>query len=88
LQQGVFLCPGNVEITFMENLLYPYGKIKTDKIKKVICNLAPSDLRKAFEQCMRMNLTRESLFPGLDGFARSMKYQFWFYKKLAEWRKV
>jgi len=86
LQQGVFLCPGNIKITFMENLLYPYRQKKTSGILKVICNLDPHDLRKAFERCMRMNLTRESLFPGLDGFAMSLKYQIWFYKKLAEWR--
>ena len=86
LQQGVFLCPGNVELSFMENLLCPYGNQKTDKIRKVTCNLEPLDLQRGFELLMRMNLTRESLFPGLDGFAKSMQYQVWFYKKLAKWR--
>lgn len=87
LQQGVFLCPGNIRKPFMDNLLYLYDYKKTDKIRKVICNLKPLALRKAFERCMRMNMTRQSLFPGLDGYARSMSYQFWLYKKLAKWRK-
>jgi len=84
LQQGVFLCPGNVKIPFMENLFYPYDNIKTDKIKKIVCHIQPSDIQSAFEESTRMNVTRESLFPGLDGFAKSMKYQFWFYSKLAK----
>lgn len=88
LQQGTFLCPGNISVPFMENLLYPYRDYgKTDKIRKIICRFQVSDLQEAFKQSMRMNMTREGLFPGLDGFAQSMKYQLWFYRKLVDWRR-
>jgi hypothetical protein len=87
LQQGTFLCPGNIRVPFMENLLYPYRDYgKTDKIRKITCRFQVSDLREAFKQYMRMNMTRESLFPGLDGFSQSIKYQLWFYRKLKDWR--
>ena len=88
LQQGVFLCPGNIKEPFMKNLLFPYGRAKAKGIEKVTCNLTPSELQEALEKCRRINLTRESLFPGLDGFAQSMKYQFGFYTNLAKWRKT
>jgi len=84
LQQGVALCPGNIERTFMQNLLDPYENVGKWQIIKITCKFEPSELTKAFQQFMRMNLTRESLFPELDGLAQSMKYQFWFYKELAK----
>jgi hypothetical protein len=88
LQQGTFLCPGNIRLPFMDNLLYPYRDYgKTDKIRKIICRFQVSHLQEALKQSMRMNMTRESLFPGLDGFAQSIKYQLWFYKKLSHWRE-
>lgn len=84
LQQGVFLCLGNIKKSFEDNLFNPY-KQPTKDIRKVI--FRPKDLRAAFQEYYRMNLTRESLFPGLDGFARSMRYQLWLYRKLYDWRK-
>lgn len=83
LQQGVFLCPGNVKETFMNNLLYAYrNQPKVQEIKKIICHLKLRDLQSQFTRLMRMNITHESLFPGLDGLARSMDYQISFYKDL------
>jgi hypothetical protein len=70
----------------MDNLLSPYDN-KTDDIRKVTLKITPDYLTKAFEKYYRMNLTRESLFPGLDGFATSMQYQFWLYRKLDDLRK-
>jgi hypothetical protein len=84
LQQGVFLCPGSIRESFEYNLFHPY-KRSTRDIRKVI--FKPNDLRLAFKKYYRMNLTRESLFPGLDGFVRSMRYQLWLYRKLYDWRK-
>ena len=84
LQQGVFLCPGNVRKPFEENLFYPYDRGTTD-IRKVL--FKADDLRASFSKYYRLNLTRESLFPGLDGFAQSMEYQLWLYRKLDHWRR-
>ncbi len=87
LQHGAFLCPGNIRKSFMDNLLYPYDGKEIEDIKVFTCVFTPKSLTNAFEQYYRMNLTRESLFPGLDGFSESMQYQLWFYRKLEDWRK-
>jgi len=82
LQQGVHLCPGNVRKPFMENLRCLYGSGSTKSVRKLVCTLKMSDLEKAFQETMRMNITEESLFPGLDGQAHAMKYQMWFLNAL------
>ena len=88
LQQGVFLCPCSVRIPFMDNLLHPYRNNIGNKLIKIICRFpSPDDLQNGLERCRLMNLTRESLFPGLDGFTQSLNYQFQFLKKLDYRRK-
>lgn len=95
LQHGVFLCPGNLKISFIDNLQYVSAKTqKPEGIMKLTCRLNLSELREAFEKFRGMNITRESLFPGLDGFAQSMEYQACFYtamfdriKKAKQWLK-
>jgi len=83
LQQGVFLCPGDVRTSFMVNLRTPYGSVENPEIERTFfCKINRTQLENAMEDFKRMNITRESLFPGLDGLAESMKYQAWFYKKL------
>ncbi len=71
IQQGVFLCPADVSVPFVENLA-ALGKTKEAIIKCKI-NLT----RRAYQDCVRklirMNMTRTSLFPGIDGFAASQK---------------
>ena len=71
IQQGIFLCPGDVSIPFVANLA-ALGKTKEAVIK---CKISLT--RAAYKDCIRklirMNMTRTSLFPGLDGFAASQK---------------
>lgn len=38
----------------------------------------------AIEQLLLMNISRDSLFPGLDGFAQSLKQKLPLYTKMAE----
>lgn len=80
VQQGTFLCPGNIEKSFLENLQELKDWHKKDAIIKVVCRMSLDDLNKAINECKRMNISRESLFPGLDGFAQSMRYHLRFYK--------
>ncbi len=84
LQQATFLCPGNIKVKLMNNLREPCGKEEPDFIKKFTYFFTLDELREAFDEFMLMDITRESLFPGLDGLATSMRYQLWFYKKLHE----
>jgi len=76
IQQGVFLCPGDVSKPFKDNLTAVFRSNETEdnllnfKIK-IIDNLK---LRKEIIHSLhRMNMNRYTLFPGLDGFAKSMK---------------
>jgi hypothetical protein len=84
VQQGVFLCPGNLSISFLDNLKQHKGWNKQENILKVICLMELKEFQNALERCRRMNISRESLFPGLDGFAQSMKYQLVHYKNLED----
>ncbi|MFH1382956.1 MAG: FRG domain-containing protein [Chloroflexota bacterium] len=88
LQQGVFLCPGDITKPFMENLRACYTEGKTDKIRMVKCSLQPDEIQKGLEECGKMNISRESLFPGLDGFASAMSYQVGFFQNLYKWRNA
>jgi hypothetical protein len=84
LQQGLFLCPGRVTKPFMENLRSLYTPMTTTRVRELVCSITPDKLYEAFEHLMRMNITEETLFPGLDGRARSTRYQLWFYNRLSE----
>jgi hypothetical protein len=68
IQQGLFLCPAKVGSTFEENL-EAIG-IASTKIEKL---LFPVNLREEIlAELNKMNITRASLFPGIDGFAQSL----------------
>jgi hypothetical protein len=70
IQKGVFLAPGSVEVPFMENLQTMPGWDDGAHMKKIIL---PLEVRKeALRRLSDMNVTSTSLFPGLDGFARSL----------------
>jgi len=90
-QQGLFLCPLQINSTFMENItkaLHLTGKkepvpqlscledLKSISkqnaiIKFVICK----DLQRSILCYLKTkNITEATLFPGLDGFARSLNY--------------
>ena len=69
IQQGAFLCPGNVDKTFLENL-----EAMGDSGEHVQKFIVPAAERETVLQRLRlMNITRASLFPGLDGFAQSFR---------------
>ena len=68
-QQGVFLWPGNVDLTVMENLS-AFGD-PTDGVRLLTVPL--NQRGRALEQLRLMNITRTSLFPGLEGFAQSFR---------------
>lgn len=68
-QQGVFVWPATVKSTFMANL-EGLGELP-DGVRVLVI---PSSVRdRALEQLRLMNITRASLFPGLEGFAHSFR---------------
>ncbi len=68
IQQGLFLCPGDVTKTFAENLSSIPGY--ENNVRQI--SIA-SDARKPLLMALhRANMNRATLFPGIDGFAQSL----------------
>jgi hypothetical protein len=76
IQQGIFLCPIEGSLPFMDNLDAMLG-IPDPKCRKGLRRFTiPADtaIRREFlSRLSRMNMTQATLFPGLDGFAESLK---------------
>lgn len=67
-QQGTFLCSGDVSVSFMDNLTNICGN--SDGIKKYVI---PKTLHKEIlYNLYASNISRATLFPGLDGFAAAL----------------
>lgn len=74
IQQGIFLVPGNLKKGFMANLqIYLQEGIKDHLTKVVIANKLRQE---ALADLHLMNISRTSLFPGIDGFAQSFNTRF------------
>ncbi len=84
IQQGVFLCPGNVSISFEKNLKAFDGWDKKENVIKLAIKFSKQEYKKALEKLHRMNINHESLFPGLDGFAKSLKSKLPIYEKTSD----
>jgi len=73
LQQGTFLVPGDVTKSFMDNF---YGlcssETSRDHFVKVILHADLSFTKEAISELHRMNINTSTLFPGIDGFAKSL----------------
>lgn len=73
LQQGLFLAPGCVTKSFIENLEPMLEQTGPDTGRKIEIHCSQEMLREGLHSLYRMNLTRATLFPGLDGFANSLR---------------
>jgi hypothetical protein len=78
IQQGLFLCPGDLSSSFEANLEALAGDKggKKDFSGSLIKYTIEDDaqLRKRIMQRLqRMNMNRATLFPGLDGFSQSLE---------------
>jgi FRG domain len=73
-QQSLFAVPGDLSCSFEDNLAST-SESEADLREHVKCYQIPADRRGEVLRDLRlMNITRASLFPGLDGFAQSLKY--------------
>ena len=73
IQQGIFLCPGDVSCSFEDNLKNLKHWNDKNNIVKISFNLSKNERKIALHELHRMNINQASLFPGLDGYSRSMK---------------
>ncbi len=71
IQKGIFLCPGDVKGSFLDNLLALSDLGNEHNVRKLI--LSRKDRMRALRELDQMNISRATLFPGLDGFAQSLK---------------
>jgi len=82
-QQGVFLCPGNLGDTFVDNLRAMPDWDSERNIVKLSLSLTKKEAIEFVRHLKNMNLGFAALFPGLEGFARSIGQQIFHYQKLA-----
>ncbi|MCO6360026.1 FRG domain-containing protein [Roseivirga pacifica] len=75
LQQSIFLAQSNPFIPLYQQLSFIPSDIIHKAIKKI--TIPTSEKNKAIQDMIKMNITRATLFPGLDGYAKSLsvKYQ-------------
>ncbi len=70
IQKGVFLVPGTVTESFMDNLTaLPGVGDEANLLRIVLPRWLP---REALKRLHDMNIDRRSLFPGLDGYSQSL----------------
>lgn len=70
IQEGAFLIPGDVSTSFENNLQSLPGYDSTDHVIEIV--IPDSQRLVALQNLFEMGLSRTSLFPGLDGFAKSL----------------
>jgi hypothetical protein len=71
-QQGLFACPGDVDVSFMKNLQRMGDALQHNLTQVTIPNIYRG---LALAELNKMNINRATLFPGIDGLARSLKYR-------------
>lgn len=75
VQKGIFLCPGSVSEPFVDNLKAIKGWNEESSILKLRLNFSNNPKKRidALNDLHDMNIDNSTLFPGLDGFAQSLK---------------
>jgi hypothetical protein len=73
VQQGLFICPGDITRPLEENLLAVPNITDPTNLRRIL--FPRSVLRDAFDQLHKMNISHASLFPGVDGYARRLRHR-------------
>jgi len=71
-QQGVFVMPSSIDVGFMECLAEPSNDAQATSLGLIKIVLPSRSRWEVLSDLLRMNITRMSLFPGLEGFARTL----------------
>ena len=80
VQKGVFIAPGDVRHDFMDNFAELPGHEEVSNVVKL--RLPASERPEAMESLHYMNISRTTLFPGIDGYAQSLaKYHHLFSRR-------
>lgn len=78
IQQGIFLCPGNIRVSWYENLQAMLAGLNTQESQRLFYRIVVSwsssnERNQIIRQLFGMNITQATLFPDLDGFAMSLR---------------
>ena len=73
IQRGIFLCPGDITCPLEENLKALNNWNDDNNIIKIFFEFEKNEIESVLMELLQMNITRASLFPGLDGYSQSMK---------------
>jgi FRG domain-containing protein len=83
LQRGIFLCPGNISLGFEQNIEAMDGWDSDQHLVKLVLDLDKARSAEFANNLKQMNMTSAVLFPGFDGFARSLRELILHYENLA-----
>lgn len=74
VQKGVFLMPGDITKSFKKNLVEAFGGCDETKkfLRKIKITPNEKDRKEILKEIGDMNISNEALFPGSDGFAKSV----------------
>jgi hypothetical protein len=70
LQKGVFVCVADVKSPFEDNLVAMEGVERDDYLAKL--KIPNASLKDVLGELYGANISRATLFPGLDGFSQSL----------------
>jgi FRG domain len=83
IQQGVFLCAGDITATFAANLKALDGWDLETSVLKLQLRMDKLQIREFAHVLRNMNISSAALFPGLDGVARSLCEYMFHYEEFA-----
>jgi hypothetical protein len=84
-QQGVLLLPGDISKAFDDNLsANGYSSKSKDNLIRFGIKVNIKERNEIFHLLHRMNINRVTLFPGLVGFAESLKIRLAFPETLGD----
>jgi hypothetical protein len=84
IQQGTFLLIGDIHKSFAENLIPSIAQdTPSNSLLRIELDLCPKQRNDILYRLKRMSITNEIMFPGLDGFARSLGELSAYHKKFS-----
>jgi hypothetical protein len=83
-QQGLFLCPADVRASFADNLMAMSDWHLDSNVVRLFLKLNKQKTIEFAHNLKSMNLSFAALFPGLEGFARSIGQELFHYRDLAD----
>jgi hypothetical protein len=77
IQQGFFMCQGDIGCAFDENLASVLGTESRCLVRKYLIHGDFGLQRTILHRLYKMNISATTLFPGLSGFAQSLAHRLW-----------